>query len=68
MALVEEYYIGSTKIRIYDDAYINRTPEEIEQTYKRIAEIVMRSRARQALEKKRKEEALKIQQQKEQNE
>jgi len=34
--VVEEYKIGNTKIRICNDAYINRSPEEIEQILKRI--------------------------------
>jgi hypothetical protein len=34
--VVEEFMIGNTKIKICNDAYINRSPEEIEQTLKRI--------------------------------
>lgn len=39
MAVVEEYKIGNTTIKIYDDAYVNRTPEEIEQSLERIMAI-----------------------------
>lgn len=39
MALVEEYKIGYTKIKIYDDACLKKT-EEIEQALKRIASII----------------------------
>ena len=34
--VVEEYMIGNTKIKICNDAYINRSLEEIEQILKRI--------------------------------
>ena len=34
--VVEEFMIGNTRIKICNDAYINRSPEEIEQTLKRI--------------------------------
>lgn len=39
MALVEEYKIGYTKIKIYDDACLKKK-EEIEQALKRIAVII----------------------------
>jgi len=37
--LVEEYKIGNTRIRIYDGAYANKTPEDIEKIMKRITAI-----------------------------
>lgn len=39
MALVEEYKIGNTTIKIYDDAYKDITPEEIERILERIGQI-----------------------------
>lgn len=40
--VVEEYMIGNTKIKICNDAYIHRTPEEIEQSLKRINDICLK--------------------------
>ena len=37
--LVEEYKIGNTRIKIYDDAYVNKTPDEIEKIIKRIEKL-----------------------------
>ena len=37
--VVEELKIGNTRIKICNDAYINRTPEQIEQSKRRINEI-----------------------------
>ena len=37
--VVKEYKIGGTTIRICDDAYINRTREDIERTLERIVAI-----------------------------
>lgn len=37
--LVEEYKIGNTRIKIYDDAYANKTPEDIDRIMKRITAI-----------------------------
>jgi hypothetical protein len=37
--VVKEYMIGGTKIQICDDAYINRTREDIERTLERIVAI-----------------------------
>jgi hypothetical protein len=34
--VVKEYTIGNSQIRICDDAYVNKTPEDIERTLKRI--------------------------------
>ncbi|MDN5302398.1 MAG: hypothetical protein PWQ60_1912 [Thermoanaerobacteraceae bacterium] len=39
MALVEEYRLGNTKIEIYDDAYRDKTQEDIDRILKRIASI-----------------------------
>ena len=40
--VVEEFMLGNTKIKICNDAYINRTPEEIEQSLKRINDICLK--------------------------
>ena len=37
--IVEEYKIGNTIIKISDEAYKNRTPEEIEKTLERLTAI-----------------------------
>lgn len=50
MAVVKEGMIGNTKYKIYDDAYINRTPEEIQETLRRCGEIVSQALARRAAE------------------
>ena len=39
--IVEEFMLGNTKIEIRDSAYINRTPEEIQATLDRIADIAI---------------------------
>lgn len=39
--IVEEYKIGETVIKIADDAYRDRTPEEIQQTLNNIKNILM---------------------------
>mgnify|MGYP000052732980 CR=1 FL=1 len=39
MALVEEYKIGNTTIKIYDDAYKDKTQEDIDRILERIAHI-----------------------------
>lgn len=39
--VVEEYMIGNTKIKICNDAYINRSPEDIERSLKRINSICL---------------------------
>lgn len=39
MALVEEYKIGNTRIKIYDDAYKDKTQEDIDMILKRITNI-----------------------------
>lgn len=41
--LVEEYMLGKTKIKIYDSAYIDKTPEDIEKILERITDIARRS-------------------------
>lgn len=40
--VVKEFMIGNTRIKICNDAYINRTPEELEQTRKRLTDIGVR--------------------------
>ena len=37
--IVEEYKIGNTTIKICDDAYISKTPEDIQKTLDRIMAI-----------------------------
>lgn len=48
--VVEEYKLGNTTIKIYDTAYINKTPEDIQKILERIAsigwEIVLEARAK----------------------
>lgn len=43
MALVEKYKIGNTTIEIYDDAYKDKTQEDIDETIRRLEEIASRS-------------------------
>ena len=43
MALVEEYKLGNTTIKIYDDAYKDKTQEDIDRILERIAIIAMKS-------------------------
>jgi hypothetical protein len=47
--VVQEHKVGGTTIRICDDDYINRTPEDIQRTMERITaigwKIVMAARA-----------------------
>lgn len=40
--LVQEYMQGSVRIRIWDGAYANRTPEEINLSLKRLENILYR--------------------------
>lgn len=42
MAIVAEWMIGNTKITIHDDAYKDRTPEDIQRTLDNIARIAWR--------------------------
>ena len=51
MAVVKEGMIGNTKYKIHDDAYINRSPEEIAETVRRRGEI--NSRACMRIEEER---------------
>lgn len=46
--LVKEFKLGNTRIKIYDSAYIDRTPEEIERTLQNIADITMQHYGRVA--------------------
>ncbi|WP_425447777.1 hypothetical protein [Dethiothermospora halolimnae] len=38
--VVEEYMLGNTKIKICDDAYRDKTKEDVEEILKRVANIV----------------------------
>lgn len=40
--LVEEFKLGNTRIKIYDSAYIDKTPEDIERILQNIANITLR--------------------------
>jgi hypothetical protein len=41
--LVEEYKLGNTTIKIYDNAYIDKTKEDMERIMRRVAEIAMKA-------------------------
>ncbi len=41
-SIVEEYKIGNTTLKVSNSAYINRTPEEIQESLKRIVAIGLR--------------------------
>ena len=41
--IVEEYMLGNTKIQICDEAYKDKTPEDIERILKRITDIGWRA-------------------------
>lgn len=43
MALVDEYRLGNTRIEIYDDAYRDKTQQDIDRILKRIASIAMKT-------------------------
>ena len=45
--LVEEYKIGNTRIKIYDSAYINNTPEDNERIIRNIENIARRALSKQ---------------------
>lgn len=49
--LIEEYMLENSKIKIFDSAYINRKPEEIERTLQNIREIAIRHYEREATRK-----------------
>lgn len=40
--VVEEFMLGNTRIKICNDAYINKTPEEIDQILKRVNNIALK--------------------------
>lgn len=42
MAIVAEWMIGNTRIKIHDDAYKDRTSEDIQRTLDNIARIAWR--------------------------
>ncbi|WP_352420770.1 hypothetical protein [Proteiniborus sp.] len=43
MAVVKEYKIGNTIVRVHDDSYKDKTQEDIDKIIKRIEEIANRS-------------------------
>ncbi|MGI5882900.1 MAG: hypothetical protein ACOX7L_07495 [Dethiobacteria bacterium] len=43
MALVQEYKIGNTKIKIHDDAYKDKTKNDIDRILARVAHIASTS-------------------------
>ncbi len=52
MALVEKYKIGNTTIEIHDDAYKDKTQEDIDRIIERLEEIASRSFYKQLLKDK----------------
>lgn len=42
MAIVKEYKIGKTTIKIDDDAYRDKTPEELDLVHRKIANVCWR--------------------------
>lgn len=48
MAIVAEWMLGNTKITIYDDAYKDRSPEDIQRTLDNIARIAWKVAEEQA--------------------
>lgn len=55
MAVVKEIVTPQYTVRVHDDCYINRTPEEIKESMERISKIVLSSQKRRFLEKQKKE-------------
>ena len=55
MAVVKEVVTPQYTVRVHDDCYINRTPEEIKGSMERISKIVLASQRRRFLESQRKE-------------
>ena len=52
MALVEEYNLGNTKIKIDDDAYKDKTQEDIDLILERIANIARNAELTEEVEAK----------------
>lgn len=52
MAIVEDYFIGSTHIRIHDDCIV-QTPEEVQKILDRVGQLVLRSDINKALARQR---------------
>lgn len=50
MAVVKEIVTPRYTVRVHDDCYINRTPEEIRMSLERISKIVLASQKRRFLE------------------
>lgn len=46
--LVKKYKIGNTEVEIYDDAYKDKTQEDIDRIIKRIEEMASRALSKQA--------------------
>lgn len=57
MAIVKVYKFGNTIVRVHDDAYKNKTQEEINEIIRRLEEIASKSYYRQLNEKILKGEA-----------
>ena len=55
MAVVKEIVTPQYTVRVHDDCYINRTPEEIKGSMERISKIVLASQRRRFLESQRNE-------------
>ena len=55
MAVVKEIATPRYTVRVHDDYYINRTPEEIKGSLERISKIILASQKRRFLESQRKE-------------
>ena len=56
--VVKDYYIGHTHIKICDDCYRDKTPEEIEATWQRINDKCFELLRRQAARKESEKEAV----------
>lgn len=55
--LVKTYKLGNTTIEIHDDAYKDKTPEDIEKTLNRIADIGRRALYNECNQKQEEEQA-----------
>lgn len=55
-ALVEEFMLGNTKIQIYNDAYIDKSKEDIEKVIRNVESIGRRILIRKAMEVELREE------------
>lgn len=57
MAVVATYDLGYCTVRIHDDAFKDRTREEMDASWHRFSEIIIRGVARQMMEEDRKKAA-----------